>query len=82
MVQIMNFPHVAEIINAYNFSAVFTSVDMQKEEGTVKFFPNVKAARDWVHERSLEQFPQWHKENCPDCKQVPLPLVAPLDKEL
>ena len=41
-----------------------TMMDMSKDEGTFKVFPNVDEADKYSHDWSYIQFPEWHKENC------------------
>lgn len=42
--------------------------DYAKETVTLKLFDYMGDAYMWVHDGSLAQFPEWHKENCPVCK--------------
>jgi hypothetical protein len=41
-----------------------TQMDMSKDEGTFKIFPDIEAADKFSHDLSLAQLPEWHKENC------------------
>jgi hypothetical protein len=63
----MNFPSHCEVVDCGRYTVVFTSVSLDKKEGTFKLFQTFGDAVKWVHDESEKQFPDWHKKNCPLC---------------
>lgn len=66
----MKYPDVCQIFWQDCYVFVFTSVDHVTDEGTVQFFPSKELALEWVHDGSLQQFPEWHAEHCPTCARA------------
>lgn len=44
-----------------------TSNDLATNTITGKYFDTVEEWDDFIHERSLQQMPKWHLNECPRC---------------
>lgn len=47
---------------------IITSVNLQTNEGTFRYFKSNQEANDWHHEMSKSQLPTWHLIHCPKCR--------------
>ena len=65
----MQFPDIGDVLVFQGFTIVVTSMDFQTNDGTFKLFKSEKDAKDWCHEVSRKQMPEWHKEHCSICKE-------------
>jgi hypothetical protein len=65
----MILPDFGSIIKFGDWFGLVQYVDHHKMETKLKLFKTFDEADNVNHELSLQQFPNWHKTNCPKCKE-------------
>ncbi len=60
---------VTEIYQIGNYWGVVTCNDLATNTVLFKQFDTWTEAHEWVHDVSLKQLPDWHKQYCPKCKK-------------
>jgi hypothetical protein len=67
-------PETGDIIPVLGSVLVVTSVNIEAREGTFRVFETPRDAVLWKHDRSLDQYPDWHAAHCDYCKSGVYPV--------
>ena len=62
-------PDTGCIIKYGSYFGLVEHLDLDKMTAKLLLYKTFEEADDVVHKLSLEQFPNWHKTECPKCKK-------------